>query len=369
MNALHALPSRLPIVQAPMAGAQASRLALAVCAAGGLGSLPCATLSPEALAAELSALRAQAAGPWNLNFFCHRPPPADAARDARWQARLAPWHARWGSTPGAGGAGRAPFSHALADRVEAGGGPGAMPSVVSFHFGLPAPDLLARVRGWGAAVWSTATTVEEARWLADQGVDAVIAQGLEAGGHRGHFLAPGRGQWLEEVGADPCDPQVLAAQAGSLALLPQVVAAVDVPVIAAGGFATPEGVAVARLLGASAVQVGTAYLLCPEADTAPLHRAALQAAREAPGGAVTALTNLYTGRPARGLLTGFMREAGPIDAAAPAFPGATAALAPLRAAAEAAGSTDFTPLWSGQNLQGCSGRPAGELTRQLAAGW
>ena len=362
MSTTHrAVPSALPVIQAPMAGVQASRLALAVCEAGGLGSLPCATLAPDALRTELTQLRSHTRRPWNLNFFCHAAPLVEPAREERWRSLLAPYHAEAGTRPGPPGAARAPFSHALADLVEEGGA-GGMPSVVSFHFGLPAPDLLARVRGWGSAVISSATTVAEARWLADQGVDAVIAQGLEAGGHRGHFL-PHAG------GDDPADPTALLAQAGSFVLLPQVVEAVMVPVIAAGGIASAQGVAAARLLGASAVQIGTAYLLCPEADTGPLHRAALWAARDDPAGRPTALTNLFTGRPARGLVNRLMHELGPIHADAPAFPLATAALAPLRSAAEARGSTDFSPLWCGQNLHGCAEIGAAELTRRLAAGW
>lgn len=382
----HALPSRLPVVQAPMAGVQGSRLALAVCAAGGLGSLPCAMLAPDALRRELAALREGARGPWNLNFFCHVTPPPDEAREARWRERLAPLHAAAGTQPLPPGAGRAPFSHALAELVEEGGA-GGMPSVVSFHFGLPAPDLLARVRGWGAAVWASATTVAEARWLEAQGVDAVIAQGLEAGGHRGHFLAPkgtpaadGAAQrsgsaaedlppLLHQTALDPASPEALRGQLGSLALLPLVAGAVSVPVIAAGGIASAEAVAAARLLGAAAVQVGTAYLLCPEADTSALHRVALAAARDDPRGAETALTNLFTGRPARGLVNRLMRELGALCPDAPPFPYATAAVAPLRAAAEAAGDDGCTPLWCGQNLQGCQPIPAGELTRRLAAGW
>ena len=224
----------------------------------------------------------------------------------------------------------------LADLVEEAAFAG-LPRVVSFHFGLPAPDLLARVKGWGATVLSSATTVAEARWLEDHGADGIIAQGLEAGGHRGHFLPHARGD-------DPADPAALWAQAGSLALLPRVVDAVTLPVIAAGGICSAQGVAAARALGASAVQVGTAYLLCPEADTGALHRAALRAARDDPAAHPTALTNLYTGRPARGLVTRLMRELGPLNPAAPAFPLATAALAPLRAEAERRGSADFTPL-------------------------
>jgi nitronate monooxygenase len=218
---------------------------------------------------------------------------------------------------------------------------------VSFHFGLPARDLLERVKRWGSKVLASATTVDEARWLEEHGADAVIAQGVEAGGHRGIFLTDD-----------------LTTQLGTFALLPQVVAAVRVPVIAAGGIADAKGVKAAMALGAAAVQVGTAYLLCPEATTSAVHRAALKsdAARH------TALTNLFTGRPARGILNRVMREKGPINPAVPQFPLATGAIAPLRAKAEARGSGDFSPLWSGQNASGCREIPAAQLTRELAAG-
>ncbi len=355
------LRTALPLIQAPMAGAQGSRLALAVSEAGGLGSLPCAMLTPEALRSELAALRAGTRRPWALNFFCHARPSADAERESAWQQRLAPLHAEFGTQPGPPGAGRAPFSHALADLVEELAYAG-LPQVVSFHFGLPAPELVARVKGWGAAVLSSATTVAEARWLEDHGADGIIAQGLEAGGHRGHFL-PTR------PGEAPSDASALWAQAGSFALLPRIVDAVSVPVIAAGGIASAQGVAAARALGASAVQVGTAYLLCPEADTPPLHRAALRAARDDPAGHPTVLTNVFTGRPARSLVNRVVRELGPLSAEAPAFPLAAAALAPLRAEAERRGCNDFSPLWAGQNTAGCREIGAAALTRELAAGW
>lgn len=343
LNAL--IPSRLPLLQSPMAGAQGSALALAVCAAGGVGGLPAAMLSPEALQAELQVLRAQAQGPWNINFFCHTPPAPDDAAEARWRQALAPFYAEAGidaaSVPA--GAGRQPFSNALADLLE----PFA-PPVVSFHFGLPAPDLLARVKGWGSKVLSSATTVEEALWLQAHGVDAVIAQGLEAGGHRGMFLT-----------------RELGTQLGTFALLPQVVAAVKLPVIAAGGIADAAGVRAAMALGAAGVQVGTAYLCCPEASTSALHRAALQseAARH------TELTTLFSGRPARGIVNRLMRTLGSLSPAAPAFPTATAAIAPLRAHFEALGRSDCTPLWSGQNASGCRAVPAAELTAALAQGF
>ena len=339
----------LPVIQAPMAGSQGSALALAVTNAGGLGSLPAAALAPEALRAELRRLRDEARGPWNVNFFCHRPPAADPAREATWLAALAPHYDEAALAPPALPLqpGRSPFDAAALELLAE-----FRPPVVSFHFGLPAPDLLARVKSWGARVLSSATTVEEGRWLQAHGADAVIAQGLEAGGHRGLFLN-----------------QDLTTQTGTLALLPQLVRVLDVPVIAAGGIADAAGVAAARALGAAGVQVGTAYLLCPEAATSALHRAALQS----PAAAHTALTNVFTGRPARGIVNRVMRELGQaggcISALAPAFPLATGAIAPLRAWAEARGSTDFTPLWAGQAAPLARALPAAELTRELARGW
>lgn len=346
----HPLLSRLgielPIIQAPMAGVQASALAIAVTRAGGLGSLPAAMLTAEGLRTELQACAdALSAGParsLNVNFFCHTPPLPDEAREAAWRAALSPYYQEAGLDLNAvpPGPGRAPFTHEAADVLEA-----FKPAVVSFHFGLPAPDLLARVRSWGSVILSSATTVEEALWLEAQGVDGVIAQGLEAGGHRGIFLSDD-----------------LSTQVGTMALLPQVASAVKVPVIAAGGIADAAGVRAALSLGASAVQLGTAYLLCPESTTSALHRQALQS----PAARHTALTNLFTGRPARGMVNRLMRELGPMSAAPPEFPLATAAIAPLRAHAERQGSGDFSPLWSGQNASACLAIPAGELTRRLA---
>ncbi len=335
--------TRWPLIQAPMAGVQGAALAIAVSNAGGLGSLPCAMLGAEAIARELAAIRAGTDRPFNLNFFCHRPPASEAAAEQRWRDALAPYHREFGLDVMAApaGAGRLPFDGNTAALVEQ-----FRPAVVSFHFGLPAPALLARVRATGAKILSSATTVAEARWLEQHGVDAVIAQGLEAGGHRGMFL-----------GAD------LSTQLGTLALLPQVVAAVRVPVIAAGGIADARGVRAAMALGASAVQVGTAWLLCPEATTSAVHRAALRGAGE------TALSNLFTGRPTRAIVNRLMRELGPLSDLPPAFPLASAALAPLRAAAEARGSGDFSPLNSGGNRSGCAEVPAAELTRALAEGF
>lgn len=334
--------TELPLIQAPMAGVQGSRLAIAVCQAGGVGSLPAAMLTPESLRRELQAIRAATDKPFNVNFFCHQPPAPDAQREAQWRERLTPYLNEFGIDPaGIGsGPGRAPFTAELAELIAE-----FEPPIVSFHFGLPPPELVTRVKRWGAKVWASATTVEEARWLEAHGADAVIAQGLEAGGHRGHFLS-----------------HTLSRQPGLFALLPQVVAAVKVPVIAAGGIADATGVRAVLSLGAIAAQVGSAYLLCDEADTSPVHRAALQS----PAASHTAVTHLFTGRPARGIVNRLMRELGPLSEPVPEFPLATGAIAPLRAAAEAKGLGDFSPLWAGQNLSGCRPGSAGEITRSLA---
>lgn len=330
------------IVQAPMVGPKAA-LAAAVSAAGGLGSLACAALTPEQVRAEVAAIRQATDAPFNLNFFCHRPPTPDADREATWRAALAPYYEEFGLDPAApvSMANRAPFNEAMAELVAE-----LRPRVVSFHFGLPAEALLRRVRDVGCLILSSATTVREARWLAEHGVDAVIAQGAEAGGHRGMFLT-----------------EAAASQVGTFALVPQIADAVAVPVIAAGGIADARGVAAAFALGASAVQVGTGFLRCPEAGISAPYRAALGAARDED----TVLTNVLTGRPARGLQTRVVRELGPVSPVAPAFPGAAVALQPLRTAAEARGSGDFSLLWSGQAIGLSREMPASELTRLLAA--
>jgi nitronate monooxygenase len=325
-----------------MAGVQLSPLAIAVSNAGALGSLPCAMLAPDAMRRELVAIRAQTSRPYNVNFFCHTPPASNPAREAAWQRLLAPYYAEFGLDPAAivPGPGRRPFSEQAAEVLEE-----FRPPVVSFHFGLPAPELLARVKRWGAKVLSSATTVEEARWLEAHGADAVIAQGLEAGGHRGMFLSDD-----------------LATQVGTLALVPQVARAVTIPVIAAGGIADAAGIAAVMQLGAQGAQLGTAFLLCRECSLTPMHRAALKSERAS----ATALTNLFTGRPSRGMVNRLIRELGPLNPAVPEFPLATTALAPLRASAEAAGSGEFSPLWAGQNVTGCREVSAAEHVRELA---
>ncbi|MFD1141797.1 NAD(P)H-dependent flavin oxidoreductase [Larkinella insperata] len=332
----------LPIIQAPMAGSVLSRMVIAVAEAGGLGSLPCALLSGEQIRKEYTTIRQHTDKPVNLNFFCHQTPPADPDRETRWRKRLERYYRELEIDPQAPipASNRAPFDGALCELVEE-----LRPEVVSFHFGLPEPHLLTRVKASGARVLSSATTVEEAVWLEDHGCDAIIAQGSEAGGHRGMFRS-----------------EAVATQVGTMALVPQVADAVKLPVIAAGGIADARGIVAAFALGASAVQLGTAYLFCPEAEISPLYRSALRSATDTS----TAITNVFTGRPARGIVNRLVGEVGPLSDAAPAFPLAGGALAPLRSKAEPTGSSDFTSLWSGQAARLGRELPAGDLTRLLA---
>jgi nitronate monooxygenase len=331
-----------PIVLAPMAGAMDFELAAAVSEGGGLGSLPCAMLTPDGLRDQFAKIRARTDKPVNVNFFCHTPPVPNNAREARWRERLAPYYEELGIDPAqaAPSSNRMPFDAIFCAAIEA-----LRPQVVSFHFGLPEASLLRRVKAADCVVISSATIVAEAIWLEQHGVDAVIAQGWEAGGHRGMFLT-------DDV----------AAQVGTFALVPQIVGAVAVPVIAAGGIADARGIAAAFALGAAGVQIGTAYMQCPEAKISAMHRAALTSS----GDAGTALTNLMTGRPARGVYNRIMREMGPMGEA-PEFPLAAGALAPLRAKAEAAGSADFSPMWAGQAAALGRAMPARELTQTLAS--
>lgn len=339
---LDLLGLELPIFQAPMAGPVDSEMVIAVSEAGGLGGLPCALMTPDKARTELGIIRQRTSKPINVNFFCHKPPREDPVREAAWKQRLEPYYIELGLDPKAPAprSGRAPFDDEFCAIVEE-----FRPEVVSFHFGLPDAALLDRVKATGAKVLSSATTADEAVWLEARGCDAIIAQGAEAGGHRGIFLT-------DDV----------ANQPGTFALVPQVADAVKVPVIAAGGIADARGIVAAFALGASAVQVGTAYLFCPEAKVAAPHKAALRSAKDDH----TALTNLFTGRPARGIVNRIMREVGPLSKDAPSFPLAGGALAPLRAASEPKGSGDFMSLWSGQAAQLGRDMPAADLTRALA---
>jgi nitronate monooxygenase len=340
---LQLLGIELPIIQAPMAGANGSDMAAAVSEAGGLGSLPCAMLTPDGARAELGSIRQRTTKPINLNFFCHRPPRDDPDRGERWRRRLESYYVELGIDANAAVASpsRTPFDEAMCELVEE-----LAPEVVSFHFGLPERALVGRVKSRGAKVLSSATTVDEAMWLEDRGCDAIIAQGFEAGGHRGMFLT-------DDV----------ATQVGTFALVPQIVDAVKLPVIAAGGIADARGIVAAFALGASAVQIGTAYLFCPEARIASTHREALRAARD--NG--TVLTNVFSGRPARGFVNRLVREVGPLSSLVPDFPLAAGAVAPLRWRSEPTGSADFVPLWSGQAARLGLELPAGDLTKRLAS--
>jgi nitronate monooxygenase len=331
----------LTVVQAPMAGATGPEMVIAVSEAGGLGSLPGALYAPAQLAEALTTVRAGTRRPINVNFFAHAPEPEDAAKQKAWWSRLAPYYAEAGIVPDPGAATnrRAAFDEDYCAIVEA-----FRPEVVSFHFGLPADALVARVKRAGAKVIASATTVAEARWLDARGVDAVIAMGAEAGGHRGNFL-----------GDD------MNGQLGTFALVPQVVDAVRVPVIAAGGIVDRRGVVAALALGASAVQAGTAYLLTPEAKIHAVYRAALNARDRS-----TAITNVFSGRPARGIVNRLMRDLGAMSVLPPPFPTAADAVAPLRRAAEAAGRDDFSPLWAGESFPLAQPMSAAALTRLLA---
>lgn len=333
----------IPIIQAPMAGSDSVALARSVSSTGALGSLACALLTPDDVRAAVRAIRSEMDRPFNLNFFCHTmEAPGSAAKEA-WKNFLRPHYERLGLDIDSVAESRLrlPFNEEMCDVVEE-----VRPEVVSFHFGLPAAGLVERVKKCGIRILSSATSVEEARWLENHGCDAVIVQGLEAGGHRGMFLE-----------------SRAAAQVGLFALLPQVADAVSIPVIAAGGIADARGVAAAFALGAAGVQIGTAYLFCPEANVSPMYRRALQQVPDTG----TVVTNLFSGRPARGILNRYLRESGPMSDAALAFPYAATLVAPLRAASEKAGSVDYMQMWAGQAAGLAKAMPADQFTRELAA--
>jgi nitronate monooxygenase len=345
MRSMQALMDRLgidlPVILAPMASVASPELVAAVSNAGGLGSYGCARLTPSQVKEEAGRIRALTNRSFNLNFFCHEEPRVTAEQHAAWRARLAPYYAELGIDAGIAATNYgAAFNEEMCDVVVS-----VRPKVVSFHFGMPPPPLVGRLKAAGCVLMATATTVAEARRLVDLGCDVIIAQGVEAGGHRGMFLTTD-----------------LNEQLGTFALVPQVVDAVDVPVVAAGAITDVRGVAAAFALGADAVQVGTAYLFCPEAKVHPLHRAALAEARERG----TALTNVFTGRPARSLVNRLVREVGPISPLAPAFPAASEVVQPLSAEGARLDLSDFMPLWAGQAAPLGQEMGAAELTRRLA---
>lgn len=337
------LDIEMPIVQAPMAGFSTLPMALAVAGAGGLGSMACAAMAPEALEELLAAVQVPEAGALNLNFFVHQTPPGDAAKDQAWLTRLKPWYEAEG---------QAPPEHLSPDILTPFGEEEcavlerATPRVASFHFGLPSSKLTGRLKAAGWKIISSATTLEEALWLEDHGCDIVIAQGLEAGGHRGMFLTTDT-----------------AAQKGIMALVPQIIDAVNVPVIAAGGIGDGRGIAAAFALGASGVQLGTAFLHTHEARMSQLQYAAMSG----DANPVTALTNVLSGRPARAVVNRAIKELGPLTEDAPPFPKALGAIGPIKQAAESKGRADFSAHYCGQAAYlGCR-TGAAQLVRDLSA--
>ncbi|EDL51923.1 putative oxidoreductase protein [Vibrio mediterranei AK1] len=336
------LHTELPIIQAPMAGVQDSKLAIAVSEAGGLGSIPCGMLSKERIVEELESITSATDKPYNLNFFCHLMPNFDQERQAQWRNRLAPYfeELKLDIAIQPSMATRMPFSEDIADAIEA-----FKPPYISFHFGLPNKALLERVKSWGTCILSSATTVEEAVWLETNGADAIIAQGVEAGGHRGMFLT------------DDLDTQLPVED-----LIKKIVDNVTVPVVAAGGISTADKVEHAFNIGAEVVQVGTAFLLCDEATTSALHRDAIKSTQSQH----TAITNVYSGRPARGIVNRAMMELGFVTQEAPQFPYASIDITQLRGQAEQQGSADFSPLWCGESTDGCKEVSAEKILRDLA---
>lgn len=330
-----------PLVLAPMAGAGGVELALRVANAGGLASLPCALIDATTIREQVTQFRAQSTQPFNLNFFCHSHQAVDEDEQRQWRDTLRAHYQNAGLALDAApiGVERTSFNDELCQLVEE-----LKPAVVSFHFGLPEARLVNRVKATGAVVMSSATSVREALQLEAEGCDVIIAQGAEAGGHRGMFLEK--------------DPK---KQCGTLALVPQIVDAVHVPVIAAGGIADGRGIAAAFALGALGVQVGSAYLSCPESLISTLHRQALDEASDVS----TLITNIYTGKPARAIQNHAINTLGTEAQSVPCFPHATYAMAPLRAQAEQQGRTDFTPLWAGQAVGLNRNLPADELTYVL----
>lgn len=331
-----------PILQAPMAGYSTLDMAIAVSEAGGLGSLASAGMSSEQVRETLKAFRVRSGRPLNVNFFAHRQARANDPVDRNWLARLSPYYEKCGldapqSLPSNT---IPPFDEDMCRVVEE-----FCPRVVSFHFGLPSPALVKRVKMAGALIMSTATTVREAHWLGQSGCDIIIAQGLEAGGHRGMFLT-----------------QDMNTQVGTLALVPQIVDAFDGPVVAAGGIADGRGIAAALALGACGVQIGTAYLKTSEAKLPPLFESHADAQTEP----TTVLTNVMSGHPARCLSNRVTRDLTLHHQEAPSFPKGIAALAPLRKRSENSGRYDFSPHYCGQGYALAQNSSSRDLTKSLA---
>ncbi|MEP5729498.1 MAG: nitronate monooxygenase [Sulfitobacter sp.] len=331
--------AKYPLIQAPMAGAQDEELAIAVSQSGGIGSIPCAGLTPERLKASADRFHKATSGPVNLNFFCHKVVERDPQREAIWLRELAPFYDAHALTPDYPKTG---FSRAL-DEEMVKVVCTLNPAIASFHFGLPKTEYLDRIRTSGAKIIATATTIKEALFLEEQGCDAVIAQGREAGGHQGAFLAS----------ENPL-------RQSTMDLVHQISSAVVIPVIAAGGIADIVSIRAAIDAGASGVQIGTRFLKSPEARITPLHRSFLEGNEDLD----TEITNVFTGRPARGFVNKLVRELGPINPNVQTFPLAISALAPLKSAT--AGTADFTSLWAGQNWKTGDAKPAKQIVKQLS---
>lgn len=332
-----------PIIQAPMASVTTRELVAAVSNAGGLGSLGALLLAPRAIIEQTAAIRALTSKPFNVNLFVLDPPRIDQHQIARVLALLAPIHAELGLPPP-----KAPaeYGQILHDQLEAL--IEAKPAVASFHLGLLDAPAVAQLRRAGIFVIGTATNVAEAKAWAANGADAICAQGAEAGGHRGTFIG-----------------DVHASMIGTMALVPQVVDAVNIPVIAAGGIMDGRGIAAALALGAKAVQLGTAFIACAESSAAPVWRRALREANDTS----TALTKAFTGRHARGIANDFMHRMANHEDDLPPYAVQSALTAELRRAAAKAERAEFLSMWAGQaagltRLRGES-LPAAELVSLL----
>jgi nitronate monooxygenase len=329
----------VPVVQAPMAQISTAELVVAVARAGALGSLGTAVLAPEAIEGQVRAVRAAGELPFALNFFCHAPPSLDDPRFAPMAARLAPYRRELGLPDPSGLAPPPPpFDARTLDLLLA-----LRPPAASFHFGLPDARALAAIRAARIFVLATATSVEEARILEARGADAIVAQGVEAGGHQGTFTDAGGGL-------------------ATLELVPRVAAAVALPVIAAGGIMDGRDVAAALRLGASAAQLGTAFLGCPEAQLDPLYRRTLGE----PAAARTRLTTLFSGRPARAIVNRLLDELADLEGQTPAFPLQRQLVAGLAQAAASRGSAEFLAMWAGTGAARLRRMPAAELVQTLA---
>jgi nitronate monooxygenase len=333
----------IPVIQAPMAGVSTPALAAAVSNAGGLGSLGVGATDAAGARAMIEGTRALTARPFNVNLFVHATAQADAAREEAWLAWLAPLFAEFGAGPPARL--RTIYTSFADDPAMLAMLLDLAPPVVSFHFGLPSADALAALRERGILLMASATSPDEARAIAAAGLDAIVAQGIEAGGHRGVF-----------------DPEAPDAGLGTLALTRLLVRETGLPVVAAGGIMDGAGIAAALSLGAVAAQMGTAFVACPESAADEAYRQALTGS----GGRHTTLTPLISGRPARALANRFTALAATLDGRRPpAYPIAYDAGKALHAAAKARGEHGFGAQWAGQGAPLARAMPAAELIATL----